>query len=131
MNLQSHHDLYTIAENDIHLNNVPNSYQTLVNKHVSLIWPTKCLYDPTYYIGRLYDSNTLMQYGLTYLKSINNKIRKPRMVTAYVTPRSQNKPKTNFIENLQVQPTVALTDRNRTHGPSCTTIDGIRNSQKF
>ena len=32
---------------------------------------------------------------------------------------------------MYVLPTVASTDRSLNHGPSCKTLNGIRNSQKF
>ena len=34
-------------------------------------------------------------------------------------------------KSMQVHPTVASTDHSISHGPSCTTVDGIRNSKKF
>ena len=47
-----------------------------------------------------------------------------------VTPHSQKRSKISFSEKYAL-PTVASKERSLKHGPSCTTIDGIRNSQKI
>ena len=50
---------------------------------------------------------------------------------ADVTPRTQKIPKISFLEKYAGATKGGIEDRILKHGPSGTTVDGIKNSQKF